>query len=52
MPAFWLLVILFCIALWFLGYFLYKPIGKFLKKIFKNSMETMKDEGEKEDGKE
>jgi F0F1-type ATP synthase membrane subunit b/b' len=50
MPAFWLLTALFCIAIWFLGYFLYKPIGKYIKKIFSNSMEAMKEE--KEDGKE
>jgi F0F1-type ATP synthase membrane subunit b/b' len=52
MPVFWILAVLFCIAIWFLGYFLYKPIGKCIKKILGNSLEAMKDEQEeKEDGK-
>lgn len=45
-PAFVILVILGCIALWFLASALYKPIGKFVHRIGKDAIDglTEKDE--------
>ena len=50
-PAFIIIVILACIALWFLASALYKPIGKFIHKIGKDAIDELTEE-EKEKKKE
>lgn len=47
-PAFIILVIIICIAIWFLAFALYKPIGKFVGKIGEDAIRELKDE-EQED---
>lgn len=43
-PAFIILVIIICIAIWFLASALYKPIGKFIGKIGEDAINELKDE--------
>lgn len=43
-PALGLIVILVCIAVWFLASALYKPIGRFIHKIGKDAIDELKDE--------
>lgn len=43
-PAFIILVIIICIAIWFLASALYKPIGKFIGKIGEDVINELKDE--------
>ena len=47
-PAFYIIVIIICVAVWFLASSLYKPIGRFIGAIGKDAMDTMKDEEENE----
>lgn len=48
--AFYIIVILLAVALWFLCSFLFKPIGKFLTRIFNDTKEIINEESEtKED---
>lgn len=49
MIAFWLLVIIGMIAIFFLASFLYKPIGNYIFKIGKDAVDNMKDENKKEE---
>lgn len=46
MPVFYLLALISIVLLWFLIAFLYKPIGKFFMRLFKDSMDAMKEETE------
>lgn len=48
-PALAIIVVIVCIAVWFLASSLYKPIGKFISTIGKDAMDNMKDEEESED---
>jgi hypothetical protein len=41
MPVFWFLVVLGIIAIWFLLAFAYKGIGRFFKRIFKDSYDAI-----------
>lgn len=47
-PAFVLIVLMACVAFWFLASFLYKPIGKFLHRIGKDAMDELNDDREEE----
>lgn len=40
-PAFAIIVILACVAIWFLASSLYKPIGKFIHRIGKDAIDEM-----------
>lgn len=42
--AFYLLTVIAIIAFWFLLAFVFKPVGKFLYKVFKDAMNAMEDE--------
>lgn len=44
MPALAIIVILICIAVWFLASALYKPIGRWIGKIGRDAIEAMKEE--------
>lgn len=46
-PFLILLVILGAVVLWFLLYFLYKPLGKVVKKFIDGSMDAIKEEDKK-----
>lgn len=48
-PAFYIIVIIVCIAVWFLASSLYKPIGKFIGTIGKDAVDAMKEENESEE---
>ena len=39
--VFWLLVILVLTALWFFLCFLFKPLGRFLSRIFQDASDSM-----------
>lgn len=43
-PAFIVLVIIICIAVWFLASALYKPIGKFVGKVGEDAIKELTDE--------
>lgn len=43
-PAFIILVIIICIAVWFLASALYKPIGKFIGKVGEDAIKELTDE--------
>ena len=45
-PAFLILVVIVCVAVWFLASALYKPIGKFFYRIGKDAIDTMNEEDE------
>lgn len=47
-PALALIIIIACIAVWFLASALYKPIGRFIHRIGKNAADELMsdDEGE------
>lgn len=47
-PALGIIVILVCIAVWFLASALYKPIGRFIHKIGKDAIDELRDEEEEE----
>jgi len=48
MPVFWFLAFLGLIVLWFLLAFAYKAIGRFFKRIFKDSYDAMTSEDPKD----
>ena len=50
-PAFIILVIIICVAVWFLASALYKPIGKFIGKVGDDAIKELSEE-EKEKEKE
>lgn len=43
-PAFAVIVVLACIAFWFLASALYKPIGRFFHRIGKDAIDELTDE--------
>lgn len=43
MPAFYLLVFLGIVLLWFLLAFMYKPIGKFFHRIWKDAVDAIEE---------
>ena len=47
-PAFAILVILGCIAVWFLASALYKPIGRFIHRIGKDAIDELTEEDKEE----
>lgn len=49
-PALGLIVIVVCIAIWFLAAFLFKPIGKLVYRIGKDAIDEMKEENEEKEG--
>ena len=46
MPAFVFLVVIGCIALWFLLSWLYKPVGRFFYRIYKDAVDELTDNKE------
>lgn len=49
-PVFWLLVILGAVALWFLGSFLFYPLGKYFWRLWNDTLDNIeKDDKEKDD---
>ena len=44
--AFYILVIIAAVALWFLLSFLFKPLGKFLTRIFNDAKDIMEEQEE------
>lgn len=48
-PALPVIVVVVCIAVWFLASSLYKPIGRFIGTIGKDAIDNMKDEEESEE---
>jgi hypothetical protein len=56
-PALGIIIVIICVAVWFIAYKLYKPIGKIIGKIGHSAIDTMKDKNnseseEKDNGKE
>lgn len=51
MPAFYLLVGIGIVILWFFVSGLYKPIGRYIQRIFFDSVDAMKDEEENNENK-
>jgi hypothetical protein len=47
-PAFVIIVIILCVAIWFLASALYKPIGRWIGRIGKDAIDTMNEEDKKE----
>lgn len=47
-PVFILLVILSAVLLWFLLSFAFKPIGKMFYRLWKDAVDSMKDENDSE----
>ena len=47
-PAFILIVLIVLVALWFLLSFAFRPLGKLLHSIWKDAMDAMDNEDEKE----
>ena len=39
--VFWFLVVLAAVAVWFLGCFLFKPLGTYLFRVWKDAMDAM-----------
>lgn len=50
-PVFVLAIILCVIVLWFLLSFAYKPVGRFVLKLWNDSVSEIKDNEEKKEGK-
>lgn len=48
-PAFIIIVVIICIAVWFLASALYKPIGTLIHRIGKNAIDELTEEENKED---
>lgn len=46
-PIFWLLVVIATIFLWFILAFLYRPIGKFFYRIFKDAIDEINNNNSK-----
>ena len=51
-PVFWFLVILVAVEIWLLLCCLYKPIGRFISKVFGDAFDNMKIEKEESEEKE
>jgi len=47
-PAFAIIVVIVCIAVWFLASSLYKPIGKYVFKIGKDAIDELTTDDEEE----
>jgi Sec-independent protein translocase protein TatA len=47
-PALIIIVIILCVAIWVLASALYKPIGKWIGRICKDAIDTMKEEDKNE----
>lgn len=47
-PVFWLLVILAVIALWLLLSILFQPLGKYISKIFNDTVDIINDKEDEE----
>lgn len=47
-PVFWLLVIIAAIALWFLSSILFRPLGKYVSKIFNDTVDIINDKEDEE----
>ena len=47
-PAMMIIIVLSVVLLWFLLAFLYKPIGKLFYRIYKDAIDEIKSEDEKE----
>lgn len=47
-PIFWLLVILATIALWLLLSILFQPLGKYISKIFNDTVDIINDKEDEE----
>lgn len=47
-PVFWLLVILAAIALWLLLSILFQPLGKYISKIFNDTVDIINDKEDEE----
>lgn len=47
-PIFWLLVILAAIALWLLLSILFQPLGKYISKIFNDTVDIINDKEDEE----
>ena len=43
--VFWFLVILAAVVVWFLGCFLFVPLGKYIYRIWKDAMEELDKDG-------
>ena len=53
MPAFYLLVIIGVVLLWFALAFLFKPVGRFFHRLYQDAIDEMTDDDEQnEDTKE
>lgn len=48
-PAFAIIVVLACIAFWFLASALYKPLGKFFYRIGKDAKDILTEDESKEE---
>ena len=48
-PVFWLLVILAAVAVWFFVSMLFKPLGTYLFRIWKDAMKNLEIEEENEE---
>ena len=46
-PALGIIIVISCVAVWFLASALYKPIGRFIYRIGKDVIDELKDEEEK-----
>ena len=46
-PALGIIIVISCVAVWFLASALYKPIGRFIHRIGKDAIDELKDEEEK-----
>lgn len=46
-PVFWLLIVIATIFLWFLLAFLYRPIGKFFYRIWKDAIDEINNNNSK-----
>lgn len=48
-PALGLIIVIVCIAVWFLASALYKPIGRFVHRIGKDAIDELKNEDDMEE---
>lgn len=46
-PVFWLLIVITTVFLWFLLAFLYRPIGKFFYRIWKDAIDEINNNNSK-----
>lgn len=52
MPAFYILVILGVVLLWFLLSFMFKPVGKFFHRLYQDAADAINEVDDKENTKE